>query len=273
MANWRNDARYSILSSFRKAVYELCTAIPAGKVATYGTLANVLNASSQAVGTALKTNPFAPHVPCHRVIKGGVTPSVGGFFGATEKSGNPEISRKLKLLESEGVCFGPHFRLSHPASLFSESDFAPSAVTQALRLYSRPDVSSVKQIASRDTFKNETLKRKRSETSLRTPKKNESPFSSLRSQLSAEGCTGEAVRCAVRSGLLRGHTSGLAPGYAQANLVIVPKESAFDFLLFCQRNPKPCPLLEVLDVGCWEARVRESESCLRACQRLPWHRF
>jgi len=38
-------------------------------------------------------------------------------------------------------------------------------------------------------------------------------------------------------------------GYAQANLVILPERYAFDFLLFCQRNPKPCPLLEVLEPG------------------------
>ena len=38
-------------------------------------------------------------------------------------------------------------------------------------------------------------------------------------------------------------------GYAQANLVILPQKDAFDFLLFCQRNPKPCPLLEVLEPG------------------------
>ena len=44
-------------------------------------------------------------------------------------------------------------------------------------------------------------------------------------------------------------TAGLAMGYAQANLVILPEKYAFDFLLFCQRNPKPCPLLEVLEPG------------------------
>jgi uncharacterized protein YcsI (UPF0317 family) len=44
-------------------------------------------------------------------------------------------------------------------------------------------------------------------------------------------------------------TSGVAPGYVQANLAILPRDLAFDFLLFCQRNPKPCPLLEVVDVG------------------------
>src|SRR5690606_33708000 len=46
-----------------------------------------------------------------------------------------------------------------------------------------------------------------------------------------------------------GQTSGLAPGFTQANLVILPREQAFDFLLFCQRNPKPCPLLEVTEPG------------------------
>ena len=46
----------------------------------------------------------------------------------------------------------------------------------------------------------------------------------------------------------------MAPGYVQANLVIVTRDLAFDFLLFSQRNPKPCPLLEVLDEGCFEPK-------------------
>jgi len=57
------------------------------------------------------------------------------------------------------------------------------------------------------------------------------------------------VRELVRSGEWRGVTSGIAPGYVQANLAILPRELAFDFLLFCQRNPKPCPLLEVIEAG------------------------
>ncbi|MCY2964835.1 MAG: putative hydro-lyase [Planctomycetota bacterium] len=61
--------------------------------------------------------------------------------------------------------------------------------------------------------------------------------------------TAREVREAARSGILNGQTSGLAPGYAQANLVILPKELAGDFLLFCQRNPKPCPLLDVTSPG------------------------
>ena len=46
-------------------------------------------------------------------------------------------------------------------------------------------------------------------------------------------------------------TSGWADGFAQANLVSVPREAAYDLLLFCQRNPKPCPLLDVTEPGSW----------------------
>lgn len=51
-----------------------------------------------------------------------------------------------------------------------------------------------------------------------------------------------------RAGLVT-PTSGWSAGYAQANLIIVPKAQAFDVLLFAQRNPKPCPILGVLDAG------------------------
>lgn len=58
-----------------------------------------------------------------------------------------------------------------------------------------------------------------------------------------------ACRLAIREGRWTKHTSGLAPGYVQANLAILPEEYASEFLLFCQRNPKPCPLLAVGDRG------------------------
>lgn len=61
--------------------------------------------------------------------------------------------------------------------------------------------------------------------------------------------TGKQVREWCRTGKWNSPTAGLAPGYVQANLVILPVDFAYDFLLFCQRNPKPCPLLEVLDKG------------------------
>lgn len=57
------------------------------------------------------------------------------------------------------------------------------------------------------------------------------------------------IRTLTRERKWAGSTEGLAEGYAQANLVIVPEEVAFEFLLFCLRNPKPCPIVEVTDPG------------------------
>lgn len=61
--------------------------------------------------------------------------------------------------------------------------------------------------------------------------------------------TGRSVRAACRTQAWTQQTSGLASGFAQANLVILPREHAFDFLLFCRNNPKPCPLLDVTEAG------------------------
>ena len=57
------------------------------------------------------------------------------------------------------------------------------------------------------------------------------------------------LRNLIRQGEWKGTTAGLAPNHVQANLVVLPRVQAFDFLLFCQRNPRPCPLLEVLEPG------------------------
>ncbi|MFN0199723.1 MAG: putative hydro-lyase [Planctomycetaceae bacterium] len=61
--------------------------------------------------------------------------------------------------------------------------------------------------------------------------------------------TAADVRLGCRRGELTGQTSGLAPGFAQANLVILPRDWAYDFLGFCRANPKPCPLLDVTEPG------------------------
>jgi uncharacterized protein YcsI (UPF0317 family) len=63
------------------------------------------------------------------------------------------------------------------------------------------------------------------------------------------------IRADIRAGRLTAVTAGLAPGFVQANLAVLPKEQAYDFLLFCQRNPKPCPLIEVCDAGCVEPKA------------------
>ncbi|MCC4595394.1 putative hydro-lyase [Xanthomonas campestris pv. phormiicola] len=68
-----------------------------------------------------------------------------------------------------------------------------------------------------------------------------------RANLSA--ASGAEVRAAVRAGRWTRATHGLARGYVQANLAILPEAYAYDFLLFAQRNPKPCPIIEVTETG------------------------
>lgn len=63
------------------------------------------------------------------------------------------------------------------------------------------------------------------------------------------------LRKLIRSGNWQTPTTGLAPGYVQGNLVMLPKAQAFSFLLFCVRNPKPCPVLDVLEAGTWEPKI------------------
>ena len=62
------------------------------------------------------------------------------------------------------------------------------------------------------------------------------------------------VRELIREGKITGPTAGMCAGYAQANLAVMPKDLAYDFLLFTQRNPKSCPILEVSDVGSRELK-------------------
>ena len=71
------------------------------------------------------------------------------------------------------------------------------------------------------------------------------------------------IRLLIRRGKWNKPTAGLAMGFAQANLVILPQKYAFDFLLFCQRNPKPCPLLEVLEPGKYKTDFLASEADIR----------
>jgi len=71
------------------------------------------------------------------------------------------------------------------------------------------------------------------------------------------------VRQQIRKGGWRRPTAGLAPGFVQANLVILPRDLAFDLLLFAQRNPKPCPVIEVTDVGSPEPKLSAPGADLR----------
>jgi uncharacterized protein YcsI (UPF0317 family) len=82
--------------------------------------------------------------------------------------------------------------------------------------------------------------------------------------------SGAEIRRVARRGELTGPTPGLALGLVQANLVVVPRDLAFDFLLFCQRNPKPCPLLDVTEPGSAEPRLVAPGADLR--EDLPRYR-
>ncbi len=89
------------VTSFQRKVFEATMDVPYGRVTTYKDLGLAIGCRSpRAVGQALRRNPFAPVVPCHRVI--GANCQIGGFSG--EQSG-PKIDYKRELLREEGVLF------------------------------------------------------------------------------------------------------------------------------------------------------------------------
>jgi methylated-DNA-[protein]-cysteine S-methyltransferase len=131
------------VTEFQEKVYTLLAQIPAGRVTTYASLANALNTSPRAIGNALRNNPFAPEVPCHRCVassgyvngyngevlvkKGFKRTKDGGAMGKGTQSAargvkktvatkdtvvletippsGLNISKKLKILKDEGVEF------------------------------------------------------------------------------------------------------------------------------------------------------------------------
>lgn len=80
----------------------------------------------------------------------------------------------------------------------------------------------------------------------------------------------QEVRLAIRNGEWMGPTAGMAKGHVQANLVILPKDWAYDFLVFAQRNPKPCPVLDITDPGDPEPKILAPNADLRT--DLPRYR-
>lgn len=113
------------VSAFSQRVYALVKRVPKGKVTSYGVVAKALNSSPRAVGQALKRNPYAPVVPCHRVIRQDMT--LGGFNGVPQSSGgmypqrHTTLGRKVRLLKEEGVCFNERGDLQDPKSCFLHS--------------------------------------------------------------------------------------------------------------------------------------------------------
>ena len=85
------------ITEFQKKVYLELLTVPSGQTISYSELARRIGCRSpQAVGQALKKNPFAPEVPCHRVIRS--DGKLGGYFGKTD---GEMTDRKRKLLEAE----------------------------------------------------------------------------------------------------------------------------------------------------------------------------
>jgi methylated-DNA-[protein]-cysteine S-methyltransferase len=86
-------------SDFAKKVYQLTKRVPKGRVTTYKAIAKALNTKAyRAIGQILSVNPMAPTVPCHRVVAS--SGELNGFNGSKSQR---ELSRKSKLLMSEGV--------------------------------------------------------------------------------------------------------------------------------------------------------------------------
>ncbi|MEI6148259.1 MAG: MGMT family protein [bacterium] len=102
------------VTAFQRRVYAAVARIPRGCVSTYGLVARQIGcAAPRAVGQALRVNPYAPQVPCHRVISADL--GVGGFQGA---AAGDAVQRKIRLLADEGVRF-EHGRLVDSGRVFA----------------------------------------------------------------------------------------------------------------------------------------------------------
>jgi methylated-DNA-[protein]-cysteine S-methyltransferase len=120
-------------TAFEKRVYSTCSAIPIGMVSTYGTIAKLLESSPRAVGQALGRNPFAPEVPCHRVIAG--TLQLGGFQGVwagkkgtADAADHQSVVKKRALLAGEKVKFdGQSGQLVDPWRAMDAKELRPAA--------------------------------------------------------------------------------------------------------------------------------------------------
>ncbi|EAS34562.3 methylated-DNA-[protein]-cysteine S-methyltransferase [Coccidioides immitis RS] len=98
----RRIASHPTLTPYRRLVYRTLLSVPPGRWTTYATLSAHLSSSARAIGNAMKTNPFAPEVPCHRVLATDRT--IGGYKGKWGNGGEYSVE-KTKLLKAEGVEF------------------------------------------------------------------------------------------------------------------------------------------------------------------------
>ena len=94
--------RSSSITPYRKRVYTILLSVPRGRHTTYAAMSDHLHSSARAVGNGIRNNPFAPDVPCHRVLA--ADGSLGGFHGDWGREGK-YADRKIELLRGEGVRF------------------------------------------------------------------------------------------------------------------------------------------------------------------------
>lgn len=90
--------------------------------------------------------------------------------------------------------------------------------------------------------------------------------------MTPETITAAQLRNQIRTAKWRQPTSGEARGFVQANLVMLPESEAFNFLLFCVRNPKPCPILGVLEAGVFEPKIAPGADLRRDLPRYRIYR-
>lgn len=90
------------LTPYRRRLYTILLSVPRGRYTTYAAMSDYLNSSARAVGSGMRNNPFAPDVPCHRVLA--ADGSIGGFCGDWGREGK-HANKKLELLRDEGVKF------------------------------------------------------------------------------------------------------------------------------------------------------------------------
>ncbi|KIW28258.1 uncharacterized protein PV07_07937 [Cladophialophora immunda] len=90
------------LTAYRRKLYTTLLSVPRGRYTTYGAISEYLDSSARAVGNGMRNNPFAPDVPCHRVLA--ADRSIGGFQGDWGMDGK-YAAKKIELLRSEGVKF------------------------------------------------------------------------------------------------------------------------------------------------------------------------
>ncbi|KAF2797024.1 DNA binding methylated-DNA--cysteine S-methyltransferase [Melanomma pulvis-pyrius CBS 109.77] len=114
-------AKQDKVTEYQTRVYTLLQQIPEGRITSYAAMSKALKSSPRAVGGALRNNPFAPEIPCHRCIAS--TGFIGGFKGDWEKvpSGQNQESKR-KLLAEEGVKFDANGMLLDKSRWFDDFD-------------------------------------------------------------------------------------------------------------------------------------------------------